>query len=209
MSTVAPFELLFGALFTLWGQPVTGLELAAFVTGLASVWLTWRLHIANWPCGLVSVACFALLFVQARLYADALLQVAFFIFGLYGWYAWASGAPAGAQPVRVTRAPVRERIIVVGVASAATLAVAAGLRQYTDSPAPFADAAVFAFSLAAIYTQARVRLENWWLWIAVDLISIPLYWTRQLPLTALLYMLFLLICLRGLRAWRLRAEPAA
>jgi nicotinamide mononucleotide transporter len=202
--------LLSDPLLSLWNQPVTGLEVIAFVTGLASVWLTYRMHIANWPLGMLSVGCYAWLFFHARLYADASLQIAFLALCAYGWWSWLRERGARAH-IAVSRAPLRECVVAAGVTLAAIAAVALFLHHYTDSPAPLLDACVFALSLAATYGQARARLESWWLWIAVDLISIPLYWSRSLPLTAFLYILFLLICLRGLAGWKaqLRAGVAA
>lgn len=202
--------LLSDPLLSLWSQPVTGLEIIAFVSGLASVWLTYRMHIANWPLGMVSVSCYAWLFFHARLYADASLQIAFLVLCAYGWWRWLQGRSARGH-IAVNRAPLRECALVGGITLAAILGVALLLHVETDSPAPLLDASVFSLSLAATYGQARARLESWWLWIAVDLISIPLYWSRSLPLTAFLYVLFLLICLRGLAGWnsQLRKQVAA
>jgi nicotinamide mononucleotide transporter len=199
---------LFQPAFSLWGQPVTGLEVFAFLTGIGAVWYTYRLHIINWPLGIASVGCYAWLFQQARLYADASLQVAFILLGLYGWWTWARERGPRTN-IRVTRAPTRESAVVMGTTVAATLLIAWVLTHYTDSPAPLIDAAIFSLSLAATYGQARARLESWWLWIVVDIISIPLYWSRGLPLTAILYVLFLLICLRGLAAWRAQLVAGA
>ena len=200
-------SLLTAPLFSLWDQPVSGLELIGFSTGLGAVWLTYRLHIANWPLGMVSVAIYGWLFFHARLYADALLQLAFLVLCIYGWRAWAQGQ-RGQGFMPVTRMRLREAALLAACAGAAIGLIACVLIAYTDSPAPFLDAAIFSLSLAATWAQARARLECWWLWIAVDLISIPLYWTRGLPLTAILYLLFLLICLRGLAAWRLQLQKA-
>ncbi len=186
-----------------FGQGVSGLELLAFATGLASVWLALRMRIANWPVGLISVACYAVLFFHAKLYADALLQSVFVWFGIAGWRAWAIAggtAVAGA----VTCASRRERIGVAAIALLSISVVALLLARFTDSPAPLFDAAIFVVSLLAIWWQMQKKLESWWLWIAVDVISIPLYWNRNLPLSAILYAVFLALCVAGLRAWRSR-----
>lgn len=189
------------------GQQVSALELAAFVTGLLSVWLTQRMHIANWPIGLVNVACFAFLFVDAKLYADALLQVCFFGLGVYGWWSWARGKrTAGALPA--TRAPVPELATVLVLSAPCTWLASRALVAWTDSPAPLPDASILVLSLLATWLQARRRIESWLAWIVVDLISIPLYWSRSLPLTAILYFVFLLICIAGLASWRARLAPA-
>ena len=191
---------------TVFGQAVSGLELIAFATGLVSVWLALRMRVANWPAGLISVVCYAVLFFHAKLYADALLQSVFLWFGIAGWKAWAAtGGTAAAHSV--TRASRNERIGVAAIALLSTPAVALLLARFTDSPMPLFDAAIFVSSLLAIWWQMQKKLESWWLWIAVDLISIPIYWNRNLPLSAILYCVFLALCVAGLRAWRGRMTP--
>ena len=105
----------------------------------------------------------------------------------------------------VTRATPGERVLAATAALAGLAAVAGVLGAATDSPAPLADAAVLSLSLVAVWGQARKKLETWWVWIAVDLIAIPLYLERGLLLTAALYAVFLALCIEGLRAWRAEA----
>lgn len=183
------------------------IEAIGFATGLLSVWLAQRLHVATWPASLVSVACFAFLFYDARLYAAATLQLGIAVLGLYGWRRWAHARRE--QGVNVTMATTRELAAGIALAAAATTGGAWLLATRTDSPLPWPDAAVLALSLLAIWQQARGRLQCWWTWIAVDLVSIPLYASRGLPLTALLYVLFLLLCIAGWRRWRRRMLAAA
>jgi nicotinamide mononucleotide transporter len=192
---------------TVGGQSISALELTAFISGLLSVWLTLRMHIANWPVGMFNVVCFAFLFVDAKLYADALLQVAFFVLGAYGWWSWTrTKAMAGSLPV--TRASLAELGTVVLLALVFTALAASTLMAWTDSPAPWPDSSVLVLSLLATWAQAKRRIESWLLWIVVDLISIPLYWSRSLPLTAILFAIFLMICIAGLVSWRKRLVPA-
>jgi nicotinamide mononucleotide transporter len=193
---------------TLAGQSISALEVAAFVTGLLSVWLAQRMHIANWPAGIASVLCFAFVFFGARLYAGALLQLAFVALASYGWWRWAKAAP-GSQGLPVTRASWREIVLGLLLGAAGTMAGATLLAARTDSPAPWPDAAVLVFSLLAMWAQAHRRVECWLVWIGVDLIAIPLYWSRSLPLTAALYLLFLLLCIQGWLGWRRRCRAAA
>ncbi len=187
--------------------PITWAELFGDVTGALCVWLVARQHISSWPVGLVNNALFFLLFWTAKLYADASLQVVFAILALYGWWVWWSGQGGAPLPVRRTR-PAEWAWLAVGVVFA-TAILGLLLDRYTDSPVPWWDATVTALSLAATYGQARKLLESWWLWIAVDVLSIPLYAIRGLYPTAALYGVFLVLCVVGLRAWaRDLREPA-
>ncbi len=189
------------------GQSISPLELVAFIAGLLSVWLAQRMHIANWPAAIVSVLCFAVLFFGAKLYAGALLQLAVVAMAAYGWWSWAQAKP-GDQKLPVTRTTLGEVGLGLALGGAGTAAAAAVLMRWTDSPAPWPDAAVLAFSLLAMWAQARRRIECWLVWIGVDLIAIPLYWSRSLPLTAGLYLLFLVLCVFGWLSWRRRHQLA-
>jgi nicotinamide mononucleotide transporter len=192
---------------TIAGQVVSWLELVAAVTGVASVWLAQRMHVANWPAAMVSVLCLVFVFFGARLYADALLQAVLFFLCAYGWWRWTrDGERVDALPV--LRARNLESALGLGAAALATAACAGVLIQWTDSPAPWPDAAILMFSLLAITAQAHRRLECWLVWIAVDLVAIPLYWSRGLPLTTGLYLLFLLLCIGGWLKWERRLLPS-
>lgn len=192
--------------FQILGQAVSAVEALAAGTGLLSVVLVLRMNVLTWPVGIVSVACYAQVFHGARLYADAVLQLFFAGASVYGWLQWHRSGPThdGARPV--LRGSTMERWGSLAAGLAATGIVALALGRWTDSPAPVADAAVFSFSLLATLLQARRRVEGWWYWILVDLISLPLYWSRSLHLTAMLYGVFLLLAVTGLRAWQARLD---
>lgn len=182
--------------------PITWAELWGDLTGLLCVWLVARQHLWNWPIGLLNNAFFFILFWWSKLYGDAVLQVVFAVIGVYGWWSWMRGAGtvAGALPVRRTRA--KEWMVLGGATLLATVGAAWWLSRQTDSPVPLWDGSVLTLSLAATYGQAKKLLESWWLWILVDVLSIPLYVVRGLYPTAILYALFLALCVVGLRAWR-------
>lgn len=198
--------------WTLLGQPVTVLEVAAFITGLATVWLTKQRHLWNWPVGLLNVACFMVLFYDAKLYADTLLQIGFAVLGVVGWWQWARAVDCdAAHGVAVTRTNVHETLWSLAASAIAIYAGSRLLSAMTDSPVPIADTTLLVLSLLATWWQALRRLESWLLWIAVDLVSMPLYWHRGLVMTAVLYGIFLLMCVAGYidwrRAWQRRAWP--
>lgn len=192
--------LLQATAFTAWGSPTSWAELFGFISGAACVWLVARQNILSWPIGLVNNALFLVLFITAKLYADAALQVVFGVLAVYGWYRWLR-RDAVDEPMRVRRTTESEwaALAAFGVVGVATATY--WLSSNTDSPVPFWDSAVLVLSLIATYGQANKLLESWWMWIAVDVISVPLYTSRSLYLTAILYAGFLLLCLVGLRDW--------
>lgn len=187
-------------MLTLAGMPVSWAEILGDVTGGLCVWLVARQNIWNWPLGLANNLFWVVAFFTARLYADATLQVVFFGLACWGWWLWLRPGPKkkGLVPRRTGR---REWMTLGAATAAATAGVALWLWRTTDSPAPLADASVLTLSLAATYGQAKKLVESWWIWITVDVISVPLYVSRGLYPTAVLYFVFGLICVQGLRSW--------
>lgn len=175
-------------------------ELLGALTGLACVALLTRQKVASWPLGIVNNALFCGLFWHAKLYADASLQVVFLVLAAYGWWQWS--VPRGDDTLRVRRTTRREWTVLAVLTAIATAGAAWFLRAFTDSPAPGWDASVLTLSLAATYGQTKKLLESWWVWIVVDLLSIPLYAWRGLYPTTLLFVLYLVLCVSGLRRWR-------
>lgn len=184
------------------------IEVWGFVTGAACVWLIVREHIWNWPLGLANNVLLGLLFWRSRLFADAALQAVYFALGVYGWWSWLYGGEDRSE-LRIARMSRAEGAALALFVPVATWGMRAVLIRAAGA-APFWDALTTALSLAAQVLLCRKRLENWLLWIAVDLLYIPLYLSRGLPLTAALYAVFLVMCLVGARAWhqRWRGGPA-
>jgi nicotinamide mononucleotide transporter len=187
--------------FVIAGSPVTWIELLGDVTGLLCVYLVARANVWNWPVGIANVVLFFFTFLRAHLYGDALLQGVFLLLGIYGWWLWTRPGERGAQPP-VRRATPLENAALVGLSAAGTAAAALVLARHTDSPVPLWDASVLVLSLVATWAQAEKLVESWWLWIAVDVISVPLYVNRGLYPTAVLYAAFLGLCVMGLREWQ-------
>lgn len=186
------------SVFKWW--PISVTEAWGFATGGACVWLVVREHLWNWPIGLANNVVFFVLFLQSRLYADMGLQVIYFALGVYGWVLWLNGGRT-LDRLPVTRTTRTEWIVLACAVPLGTWALREVLIVVSGA-APFWDSLTTVLSLAAQYLLCRKRLENWFLWITADVIYVPLYLSRDLPLTALLYAVFLTMCLIGLREWR-------
>jgi nicotinamide mononucleotide transporter len=177
------------------------IELTASGFGLACVGLTVRRHVACWPTGLIMVTLYILIFYQARLYSDMLLQVVYVVLQVYGWYAWLHGGPAR-TPLPVSRLPAWQisSWLIVGGAGAALLG--GTMHRYTDAAFPYVDAVATVASLIAQWLMGRKVLESWLVWIFVDVISIGLYVAKSLHLTAGLYLVFLMMATWGWVEWK-------
>jgi len=194
-------DWLTGTALTAFGAPTTWAEVLGFGTGLVTVALVVRQHILNWPLGILNVLLLMIVFWSAGLYADAGLQIVYVVLGLYGWWSWLyGGARRSRLLVRTTTRAEWLGLAVAGVLLTAGLWLF--LDRLTESTVPLADGVTTALSLLATYGQTRKLVENWWFWIAADLIYIPLYGYKDLWLTAILYVAFLILCVFGLRAWR-------
>lgn len=177
------------------------LELAGVATGVVAVFLTVRQNPWCWPLGIVNVALFAVVFTRSRLYADAGLQLVYLALCAYGWWQWTHGGPRGGA-LPVARTPPRIALALAAVATLFALALGTLLARTTDASYPHLDSALAAGSLAAQWLQARKWIENWWVWIAVDVVYVGLYLAKDLAATALLYALFTVLALSGALAWR-------
>ena len=162
-------------------------ELLGFLTGAACVWLLARQNIWNWPLGIANGVFYVVVFVHSGLYGDAGLQLVYIGMNAYGWYTWLSSSKMrpGTQTTElaVTRTPHQTWMWLLPSIGVAALALARFLANYTDSTVPHWDGLTTSISLAAIYGQSKKLVESWWLWIAADLIYIPLYLYKSLWLS--------------------------
>jgi nicotinamide mononucleotide transporter len=175
-------------------------EVAANAFVAAAIVLAGRNSIHTWWSGIIGCALFAWVFYQAQLYADVTLQGFFILTSVYGWWKWRHGDRGAELPVRVS-APG----LLLGSGLAAT-AVAGGygwlLWRFTDAYAPFLDSIVLAFSVLGQLLMMERRVENWWAWLLVNTIAVPLYASRGLYVTSVLYAAFWVNAIVALGKWR-------
>jgi nicotinamide mononucleotide transporter len=183
---------------------VNALEVIATLLGVANILLLVRRSIWNYPFGLAMVAITALVVFRQHLYSDTILQLFFFAAQLYGWWAWWKAGGVD-KPIAVERLGWPARIAwVVGIALVS--AIWGGVMHlYTNAAMPWLDASLTAASMAAQVLLARRLIENWLLWIIVDVGTVYMYVSKDLYWFGGLYILFLLVSVVGLVEWA-RAE---
>ena len=181
-------------------------EIAGFLTTALGIWLTTRRLLICWPVVLAADFLYLAVFYQARLFSDALLQVFFVAFTLYGWWHWWRGVRKEGD-VRVV--PLSVRGWLAGLTAGALGAVFLGwLMVRIGAALPHLDAALTSFSLVASWWQARKYTANWLLWIVVNVVYIGEYLYKDLRLTAFLYLGLVALAVLGLRDWRRAARVA-
>ena len=190
------------AAFSLWGSPVTWLEIVAFMLALLMVWANMRVRPVAWPLAIVSSLLYALLFADSRLYGEAGLQFVFIGVALWGWWQWQRGHGRDGAPLQVREMDVRSRWAVAAATLAAWPLLGVLLQRATDSDVPFLDALPTVASITGQILLGRKLVENWPVWVAVNIVSVGLFVYKALWLTAILYGLFTVLALVGWRAWR-------
>ncbi len=185
------------------GQSTNWLEILAMITGLIGVWLTIKESIWCFPVGILNVTLYAWLFLTPgiQLYADALLQIIYVILLFYGWMNWSRRKKNNdiIHPGKINYSSAI-KIIILTIAGAISLAFF--LSSYTDASYPWLDSALTCSSLAAQWMIAKKYIENWIVWIIVDVVYLPLYLVKHLPLTAILYFIFLVLAFKGYTDWK-------
>ena len=176
------------------------MEIAGMAATLLGIWLTTRRLLICWPVVLLADVLYLVVFFRARLFSDALLQIFFVAFTLYGWWHWWRGLRTEGE-VRVV--PLDASGWIAGLAAGAIGAVLLGwLMVRVGAALPHLDAALTSYSLVASWWGARKHIANWWLWIAVDIVYVGEYLYKDLRATALLYAGLVLLAVLGLRDWR-------
>lgn len=176
-------------------------ETTAVALAIAYLLLAIRQNIWCWLCAGLSTAIYIALFINARLYMEAVLNGFYFFMAIYGWYKWRSGAKESAGFPVVVWAPR------LHVTAFALIALASGLTgfvlsRWTDAAFPYMDSLTTYSAMWATYLVARKVLENWWYWLVIDLASIFIYWSRDLQLTALLFVVYVVLIPIGYLSWR-------
>lgn len=183
------------------GPDLHYVEWVAAALGIVNVALVVARSVWNYPFGLLMVMLYAVVFYDARLYSDAFLQVFFFGIQIYGWINWQRTRDATGE-VRIERLTGRDRIAWLGATISATFAWGALMAFTTNAVAPWQDAGIAITSVAAQFLLSMRKMESWYLWIAVDVAAIGLFWSRDLRVTAILYAVFLVLAVAGLINWR-------
>ncbi len=181
-------------------------ELAGFATTWVGIWLTTKRLLICWPVVLAADIFYLAVFYEARLFSDALLQVFFIAFTLYGWWNWWRGKRAEGE-VRIV--PLSTTGLVAGLAAGAVGAVVlGGLMVRIGAALPHLDAALTSYSLVGSWWQARKHIANWWLWIVVDGVYVGEYFYKDLRLTAVLSVGLVILAILGLRDWQRAAKAS-
>ncbi|HQW22350.1 MAG TPA: nicotinamide riboside transporter PnuC [Bacteroidia bacterium] len=190
---------------TVFSQPTSIIEILGIITGLLGVWLTIRKNIWCFPVGIVNVTTYALMFSSEgiRLYADAILQCIYLLLLIYGWIQWKKNRKTF-DTFNYPAQLFTTKLIYISFLAYFLLSLF--LQEFTNASLPWLDSALTILSLVAQWMIARKLIANWIIWIIVDAVYVPLYFYKGLPLTSILYFIFLLLAVKGYMDWRKNPE---
>ena len=208
LSQIPVFLDVNSVFFSILDYPVSYVEFTGAITGLVSVLLAAKSNIWTWASGLINVACFFLIFYQVQLYSDMFLQVYFFAASIYGWIIWSKQNKKAENPIRVLSGRQKIALAAIIIFSTAALGffiqnIHAIFPNAFQKPAsyPYIDTFIAVLSVLATILLAKRILENWFLWIVVDVLSVGLYAAKSVMLISIEYFIFLCLASFGLYNW--------
>ncbi|MDJ0928057.1 MAG: nicotinamide riboside transporter PnuC [Gammaproteobacteria bacterium] len=188
------------------------LEVAAATLAIAYLLFAIRQNPWCWPAAILSTGIYVFVMYRAGLYMESALQLFYIAVACYGWWSWLRGGAQGGE-LQVSRWPIRQHFAAIGAIVLLSLASGALLSRYTQAAYPYLDSLTTWGAIVTTWMVARKILENWFYWFAIDSLSVYLYINRGLFITALLFVLYLVLIVVGYQAWRrsmlTAARPAA
>lgn len=188
------------------------IEIFAVIFGVLSVWYAHKENILVFPFGIINVLIYVYICINARLYANAGINIMYFLTNVYGWYNWSSKSNTE-QNLSITRNSRRQNIIWFASSSILYILIVWLLRaahqndlEYLNSILPWIDGLNTSLFLCATILMAIKKVESWWFWIAGNIVSIPVYFSQGLYFTSLQYVVFLIIAIIGLKEWNRKAQ---
>lgn len=178
------------------------MELLGTIVGLIYLWLEYKASIYLWIAGVIMPAIYLYVYFEAGLYADFGINVYYLLAAIYGWIVWSSGKKDNSDELPITCMPRHYWLKLFVVFLLVFLAIAWLLITQTDSTVPWADSFTTALSIVGMWMLARKYLQQWWVWIVVDVACSALYIYKELYFTAVLYALYAIIAIFGYLKWK-------
>lgn len=177
------------------------LEIIGVIVGLVYLYLEYKADIWLWAASVIMPAIYLVVFYDAGLYADTAINIYYLVIAIYGWFSWRYGNKEK-QELQITHITLRQGVAMVALYAVMQVAVSLVLLHLTDSDVPWFNGLTSALSIIGMWMLARKWIEQWIVWIAVDILSAALYGFKGLYLTAILYAAYAIIAVFGYRKWR-------
>lgn len=178
------------------------LQIVGTALGLLYLWLEYRANIWLWVVSAIMPMVHGVLYLTSGIYADAAMQLYYVLAGLYGFLVWKFGVGRAKKEVNIQHTPMSWVVPLVMVYAVLHFAMYFVLSEFTDSRVPFFDSMSTALSIVAMWMLSRKLVEQWLVWLVVDMISVGLYIYKGIPITAMLYTLYCALAIAGYMRWR-------
>ena len=178
------------------------LQIVGTLLGLLYLWLEYKANIWLWIVGAIMPMVHGVLYLNSGIYADAAMQLYYVVAGVYGLCVWLRGTKRAERVVPIQHTPSKWIFPLVVVYLLLHVLMYYVLSEFTDSRVPFFDSMSTALSIVAMWMLSRKLVEQWLVWLVVDMISVGLYFYKGIPITAMLYMLYCALAVAGYMRWR-------
>lgn len=182
------------------------LEVTGFLFGIAGVYLTLRENVWCFPVGIINVILSLFLFYDQKLYADAIQQSVYIFLLTYGWWQWLHGGFKKSLTITKSSSKLLLNCLMIWISG--TFLLGSLLHKYTDASTPWPDSAATILSFIAQWMVAKKKLENWILWMVVNLAYIAIYIYKDLSLYAILFFIYLILAIAGYVNWKKQLHHA-
>ena len=178
------------------------LQIIGTLLGLLYLWLEYKANIWVWIVGAIMPMVHGMLYLQSGIYADAAMQLYYVAAGIYGLFVWLRGEKRSEKRIDIQHTPKQWIFSLVAVYVVLHISLYFLLTEFTDSRVPLFDSMSTALSIVAMWMLSRKLVEQWLVWLVVDMISVGLYLYKGIPITAMLYMLYCALAVAGYMRWR-------
>ena len=176
-------------------------EIFGLFAGSLSIALLIRQNIWTWPVGIAYTVASLYVFYTAKLYADFTLHVFFLIMSSYGWYYWWRGNNRNDSELPVSSEKKKVLVYSIIICFIAIIFTSNLFTIYTDADLPYWDNTTSIFSIFAIWLQSRKKIESWIFWLIIDILSVGIYFYKELYFYSLLYSIYVVMAILGYVAW--------
>ena len=177
------------------------LEILGTIVGLVYLYLEYKADIWLWLASIIMPAIYLVVFYDAGLYADTAINIYYLVVAIYGWFSWKYGS-SKSKELPISNISPRQIVAMVGIYAVMQVAISLALLHFTDSDVPWFNGLTSALSIVGMWMLARKWIEQWIVWIVVDILSAGLYCHKGLYLTAILYAAYAIIAIFGYRKWQ-------
>jgi nicotinamide mononucleotide transporter len=177
-------------------------EISGLIFGLLAVIFLVKENIWTWPMGILYVLVSFVVFYQEKLYADLVLHIFFLVLNVYGWVVWSKGKNTEVKSLAITNTKSTTTILLIAVSAIGIFLTGYLMSTYTDASLPYWDSTTSILSITGMWLTARKKIENWYYWLAVDILATGIYYYKGMYFYALLYFIYIGLAVAGYLEWK-------